>query len=214
MYNSRMRRLILSLVVFAASLGASCATGEERASSDTAATDTSRVGYVGVMDSTLPIDTLLHRFRATIADTPTVLSGAARSREALVNDLFAALRSNDSAAVRALVITPGEFAWLYYPHTKWTRPPYEMGPELVWLQVAANSEKGLVRLNRRYGGRTLRFESLICPDTTLVEGPNLVTEGCRVRFAVADSAPRELQLFGSLLNRSGRYKFVSYSNDL
>jgi hypothetical protein len=206
-----MRRLFAITLLLGSAATAGC-SGEPDATIDTAATDAPRT--VGVVDSTLPIDTLLRRFRATLPDTPSVLAGTAQSPEALVNELFTALRAGDTAAVRSLVLTPAEFAWLYYPHTKWTRRPYEMGPELVWFQVSANSEKGLVRLTRRYAGRTLRLESLLCPDSTLAEGPNIVTEGCRVRFAVADSASRDLRLFGSLLNRDGRYKFVSYSNDL
>jgi hypothetical protein len=203
--------LALVLVVVAA-----CERASERAGERSI--DTSRAAAVapsaGVIDSALPIDTLLHRFRAALPDTPTVLAGGAASPEALTRALLAALAGADTATLRALAITPGEFAWLYYPHTRWTRPPYEMGPELVWLQVRANSEKGLTRLARRYGGQRLRFGALACPDSAATEGPNTILEGCRVTFAVADSAPRELRLFGSLLRRDGRYKFVSYSNDL
>jgi hypothetical protein len=201
-----MRRLLpLPLIVLVAALGA-CGrdTAPGRADATTAT----------VVDSALPIDTLLHRFRATIPDTPSVLTGGAASPEALTRALLDALSDRDSLAVRALAISPGEFAWLYYPHTKWVRPPYEMGPDLVWLQVRASSEKGLVRLERRFAGQRLRLVSLACPDSGLTEGPNTVIEGCRVSFAVADSAARDLRLFGSLLARDGRYKFVSYSNDL
>lgn len=170
--------------------------------------------YIGVIDSTLPIDTLLHRFRGAVADTPTALVGGEATPERLTRALLTALSAQDTATLRRLVISRAEFAWLYYPHTMWTRPPYEMGPDLVWLQVGANSEKGVVRLIRRYGGSRLRFEALLCPDSVNVEGPNRVIPGCTVRFAAADSAPRELRLFGSLLNRDGQYKFVSYANDL
>ena len=168
----------------------------------------------GIVDSALPIETLLHRFRATTTDTPSVLTGGAESPEALTRALLAALEAGDTSAVRNLAISRAEFAWLYYPHAKWTRPPYEMGPGLVWLQIAASNDKGFVRLVRRYGRSRLRFESLACPDSGAREGPNVVISGCRVRFAAADSASRDLQLFGSLLNRDGRYRFVSYSNDL
>lgn len=169
---------------------------------------------VGVVDSTLPIDTLLRRFRATLPDTPVVLAGGAASPASLTHAFLGALQIHDTATLRALVLSPSEFAWLFYPHSRWTRPPYAMGPELVWLQVGANSEKGLVRLVRRYGGQPLRLDALLCPDSSVAEGPNVLTEGCRVRFAVGDSAPRDLQLFGSVLRRDGRYKFVSYANDL
>lgn len=199
---------LLSLT-FAAAIAA-CAVNTPAAGSGASAEATAR----GIVDSALPIETLLHRFRATTTDTPSVLNGGAVSPEALTRGLLAALEAGDTSAVRNLAISRAEFAWIYYPHAKWTRPPYEMGPGLVWLQITASNDKGYVRLVRRYGGRRLRFEALTCPDTGLHEGPNVVISGCRVRFAAADSAAREMQLFGSLLNRDGRYRFVSYSNDL
>lgn len=207
-----MHRSPLLLVVAAAAFGvAACDRGVSADDADASAT---AAASAGVVDSALPIDTLLHRFRATIPDTPTVLTGGESSPERLTRALLAALESHDTATVRRLVLSRAEFAWLYYPHTIFTRPPYEMGPELLWLQISANSEKGAVRLLRRYGGSPLRLDALLCPDSVQQEGPNTVTAGCRVRFSAADSAARDLRLFGSLLNRDGRYKFVSYANEL
>lgn len=168
----------------------------------------------GVVDSALPIPVLLERFRATTVDTPTVLGGGAERPEALVRALLDAVSARDTVALRSLVMSRAEFAWLYYPHTKYVARPYELGPELVWLQHVAGSETGAVRLLERYGGSRLRLDALLCPDSVLVEGPNRITAGCRVRFAAADSAPRTLQLFAGLLARDGRYKFLSYANDL
>ena len=168
----------------------------------------------GVIDSALPIPVLLDRFRATTSDTPTVLTGGAATPEALVRRLLEAVSTHDTTALRDLVMSRAEFAWLYYPHTKYTARPYELDPALLWLQFGNTSETGAVRLLQRYGGARLRYEGLLCPDSVLVEGPNRITPGCRVRFAVADSAPRTLQLFAGLLARDGRYKFLSYANDL
>lgn len=198
-------------LVALAALATALAACDRAATPDQAPASTPRAG---VVDSALPIDTLLHRFRATLPDTPSTLAGGASSPEALTRALLRALQSQDSATVRRLVISPSEFAWLYYPHTRFTRPPYELGPELLWLQLGMASEKGAVRLVRRYGGVPLRFEALTCPDSAAIEGPNRILTGCRVRFAAADSAARELQLFGSLLQRDGHYKFVSYANEL
>lgn len=169
-------------------------------------------GYV--VDSALSIDTLLARFRQTVADTPTTLAGGEASAEQLAREFLRAVSSNDTATVRRLVVNRAEFAWLYYPHTRFTRPPYEMGPDLLWLQINEASEKGIVRLLRRYGGSSLGFEALACPDSVTPEGPNRITTGCRIRFAASDSAARTMQLFGSLLQRDGRWKFVSYANEL
>lgn len=169
---------------------------------------------VGVVDSALPIPVLLERFQATIPDTPQVLTGGAATRDALVHALLDAVAHRDTLALRRLVMSRAEFAWLYYPHSKYVARPYELGPELVWIQHVSESETGAVRLLERFGGSRVRFEALLCPDSVIVEGPNRITPGCRVRFAVADSAPRTLQLFAGLLARDGRYKFLSYANDL
>jgi hypothetical protein len=112
------------------------------------------------------------------------------------------------------VLSRAEYAWLYYPHTRYTRPPYELGAELLWIQISENSEKGIVRLLRRYGGSTLRYQALSCPDSSVTEGPNTLLGPCRVTFAAADSAARTLQIFGSIISRDGQVKFVSYANEL
>lgn len=168
----------------------------------------------GTVDSALPLETLLARFRATLPDTPTVLAGGAASPDALSRALLEALGRRDTARVRSLVVSRAEFAWLYYPHSPNTRPPYVLEPELVWMTLAAASEKGAGRLLGRFGGTPLRLERVTCPDTGVAEGPNQVYRGCRVRFAPAEGGVREMQLFGALLRRDGRYKFLSYANDL
>lgn len=179
----------------------------------TPSTDSAQpVGYV--VDSALSIDTLLARFRATIADTPSTLAGGEASAERLAREFLRAVSSNDSTSIRRLVVNRAEFAWLYYPHTRFTKPPYELGPELLWLQMNEASEKGIVRALRRYSGSALRFEALVCPDSVSVEGPNRIRMGCQLRFATADSAARTMRMFGSLLERDGRWKIISYANDL
>jgi hypothetical protein len=193
------------LVLCAAAIALACG-GDARPSAD--------VPSAGVVDSTLPIAELLNRFQATLADSPRTLVGGAESPEALTRALFAAVAASDTSALRALIVSRAEFGFLYYPHSQFTRAPYELAPDLVWLTMVAASEKGAGRLLTRYGGRTLRFEALLCGDTAQTEGPNLIRRGCRVRFAVPDSGVREVQLFGALLARDGRTKFLSFANDL
>lgn len=208
--RSRLPRAAVLLAVAAAATGALACGG-----ADAERADAPRDLPPGaIIDSALPIDTLLARFRATIPDTPTTLAGGERSPERLTRSLLGAISAHDTATIRRLVLSRAEFAWLYYPHTRYTRRPYELGPALLWIQVSENSEKGIVRLLRRYGGSTLRFDALACPDSAATEGPNTLIGPCRVTFAAADSAARTLQVFGSIIARDGQYKFVSYANEL
>ena len=204
-----MRAVVILTLALALAVGAACRAGESGRS-----LDRSGAPGGGVVDSVLPIPELLARFRAATADTPTTLSGGETSPDRLARALLVALTKRDTLAVRALAVSRGEFAWLYYPHSKFTAPPYELGPQLVWIPLVAASDKGAGRLLERFGGRTLRFEAITCPDSASSEGPNTLLAGCRVRFAVGDSAARELRLFSSLLSRDGHYKFLTYTNDL
>jgi len=205
------RHLPLAILLLVVSLACDASARAGDAADTPAATP---VPAAGTVDSALPLAELLARFRATVRDTPTTLVGGAPSADDLARALLRAVSANDTATVRALLVSRAEFAWLYYPHSRFTAPPYELGPELVWFTTVSASDKGAGRLLARYGGRALHFERLLCADSVEVEGPNTVQRGCRVRFAVADSAPRELQIFGALLRRDARYKFLSYANDL
>ena len=201
---------LMFLTATSAVMSVSACSGREssRTAEDTGAPT------AGVIDSALPIPVLLSRFRAVTADTPSTLTGGADSPERLARALLTALSARDTVAVRTLAMSRGEFAWLYYPHTKFTAPPYELGPQIVWIPLVAASDKGAGRLLERYGGRALRFEAISCPDSASTEGPNTIITSCTVRFAVDDSAARQLRLFSSLLSRGGQYKFLTYTNDL
>ena len=198
---------MLRHLIIAGALGTAVACGREPRQA-------AEVPSGGVVDSTLPMPELIRRFQATVADTPSTLVGGADSPEALTRLLLSTLAARDTAVLRTLIVSRAEFAFLYFPHSQYTRPPYELAPELVWLTMVSASEKGAGRLLTRFGGRSLRFERLECTDGTDEEGPNRIQRGCRVRFAVPDSGVREVQLFGALLQRGGRYKFLSFANDL
>jgi hypothetical protein len=115
---------------------------------------------------------------------------------------------HDTADLRAMVMSRAEFAYLYYPHTQYTRRPYELPPELLWFQIGQNSEKGIVRVLRRLGGQPLGVRSTKCEDEPEKVGPTRLWNRCLVRRAGAEE-----RLFGSIMELDGRYKFVSYANE-
>lgn len=166
------------------------------------------------VDSIFPIDEEIRRFQTSIPDSVSELSAAAVSRDELVTRFFAALESNDRAAMQELALTTAEFAYLFYPHTRYTRRPYELSPALLWFQLENSGSKGLARVLIRYGGRPLASRGYVCSAEPEIEGPNRLWSGCTVQH-VADSGDTvSLSLFGGIIERDGRFKFINFANRL
>jgi hypothetical protein len=156
----------------------------------------------------------LRRFRANIPDTATQLASDFTSRDDLVRRFIAAAASADSGTLRALHISLAEFAWLYFPASEFSRPPYEMKPGLMWSRSSASSNRGLTKAMQLLGGTAPRMERLHCADEPRRQDGNIVWEGCVVYWRSADGEPREARLFGGIIERDGRVKFLSYINNL
>ncbi len=173
------------------------------------------------VDSIFPIEEEIRRFREGMTPTDE-LSGGAASREALVDALLRGLEAADAEGVAGLALTRTEFAYLYYPYTIYTAPPYELSPALVWFQQQNRSSRGLTRLLQRYAGKPLFDTGFSCPDDGEPFGPGRIWHGCTVLGLVTEEvaepgAPTgavEERLFGSILRVGDRYKFVSFSNEL
>jgi hypothetical protein len=82
-----------------------------------------------------------------------------------------------------------------------------------WLLLEQNSLKGQTRLLRYYGGRPLPLVDHACLGEKL-EGENRTYEQCTLRMRRADGEHEDVRLFGSILERDGRYKILSLSNRL
>lgn len=167
----------------------------------------------GVVDSILPMAEHLRRFREGLTATDT-LRHASPTRDALVDRLARAIASRDSADLNAMVLDRGEFAWLYYPSSMLSRPPYEAPPELLWGQILAASNEGARKLVAHLGGVSkASAEAIRCPEPK-TEGANQLYERCTVRFRAPGRTPLEGILFGTIIARDGRFKFIGLSNHL
>lgn len=164
-------------------------------------------GYV--VDSILPPEEALRRFRAGVAPV-TRLEGPA-SRDELVERFLGALLARDSAALARLAIDRAEFAYLVYPESRLARPPYRQPPEIAWLTLRLASEGGLRRLLSR--APAVHPLGIVCPDSAVAEGRMRITTGCAVRVREA-GATRPVRLFGRLVELDGRWKIVGFDGDL
>lgn len=176
-----------------------------------AATPSAR-GPETTIDSVVPREVALERFRDGLPEV-TALAGGAPSREALVRGFASALAAGDAATLRGLALDRAEFAWLYYPTTPQGLPPYDLSPGLLWSLLDLHGERGLRRALEEHGGKPARYLGHSCDPRAGHEGVNTVYGPCVVRLTVAGERI-EQRLFGLILERGGRFKFVSLANTL
>lgn len=201
------RLLPLAALVTAAAIGAACAEPAKDAPAPKA----------GVIDSALPIAELLRRFRTELPDTAPVRAFAhgAPSRDSLVRRFVAALNARDTNAMREMMLSKAEFAWLYYDEHFLSKPPYEMPPWLMWQRAIQLSDNGLATAFGEFGGRALAFERVTCPDSVpKASGALQLWDFCVVRMRTPSREVIENRFFGTIVGRDGRWKFVSYASDL
>ncbi|MEO8333374.1 MAG: hypothetical protein ABI664_00275 [bacterium] len=168
-------------------------------------------GYV--VDSILPVEEELRRFRAALpGDSATAFTGGSKSREALVRRFVKALVANDTSDLQAMAVHGREFADLYYPESPYTHPPFRQSPALAWSLIQNPSTSGLTRLVRRLGGKPMSYVSHNCDAKVLHEGRNTRYAGCIITIVDAEGKTVTKRYFGSIVERDGQYKFMSYTN--
>ncbi len=203
---------LIPLLLLACALGACERARAESADGPASASASAPVAPGTVVDSARTVEDDLRAFREGLPPV-AALEGGAASRDELVRGWVLAVEENDTATIRRLVLSRAEFAYLYYPSSRFTGPPTQLEPSLLWFMMQQNSEKGIVRVLRRLGGKTLGYTGHDCtPPTT--EGPNRLWERCSVELGSPPADFQATQLFGSVMEHGGRFKFVSYANGL
>lgn len=165
------------------------------------------------VDSALPADEALRRFRADLHEKSDSLIGGFTSREALVRELLHALERGDTLALEPLVISRAEFAFLYYPTSPLSKPPYELSPSLMWFQLQESNRSAAFALLARRGGAPLGYVGHACARSEH-HGENTIWSACYITRRMPDGSERRERLFGSIIERDGSYKFVALSNEL
>ena len=224
-YKFRMKNrswVLLTLIALVGCVG----SREERA--QRATVDSARADSIGrarqdsinraspgyVIDSILPVEEELRRFRAAIGGTTvTRLANGLSSREDLVGRFMTALSLRDSSAMKHIALNAREFADLVYPESPYTHPPYRQSPALVWYQIQNGSRSGLTRVLSRLGGQPIRYVDSRCEPKPDRQGRNTIWTNCTVRIISPADDTTVHRLFGSIIERDGAFKIVSYRNE-
>ncbi len=174
------------------------------------------------IDSILPMPEYIRRFREGLVE-PLKLANGAESRDGLVRQFLVGVSRQDTAALGKLLITRAEFAWLIFPEHLYAIPPYELDPAVFWMQLQGEDQTGFHRLLKRYGGKPLALLGFTCHRDTLqivtrppTPSTPVIWSPCQVRYRVSygtEDSTFTKRLFGSIVVRDGRAKFLTYSND-
>lgn len=169
-------------------------------------------GYV--IDSVRPIAEEVRRFSASIGGRPVMaLAQASPSRDALVRRIVRDVVTGDTADLRATVVTPREFIDLIYPSSPYTHRPYEQPPGMVWMQIDNRSASGFTRLVRRRAHQPARLLGYACGPRPDRQGANTLWLNCTLRLSDEMSGTSSTQRwFGSIIERGGRFKVMSFAN--
>jgi hypothetical protein len=165
------------------------------------------------IDSVVPRAVALARFQGA-SSRAAALTGGAPSRDELVRRFARAVEAGDTASLRRMVLSRGEFAFLYYPTSRQGMPPYDLSPDLLWFMMVEQSNRGATALIQERSGGSLGYAGYRCLGDSTVEGRNTLWGPCLVRRKQAVGDTVEERLFGPIVERDGRFKFVSYSNKL
>jgi hypothetical protein len=165
------------------------------------------------VDSVVPREVALARFQEA-SQRATALEGGAPSRDALVRAFVRAVETKDTASLRCMVVSRGEFAYLYYPTSAQGLPPYSLSPDLYWFMTVQQSNRGVYHLVNELGGKHLPYAGYHCQGDSTVEGENTLWGPCLINTVQRGGDTLPQRLFGPIVARGGTYKFLSYSNKL
>ena len=168
-------------------------------------------GYI--VDSIFPVEEELRRFREKLGGTPaTQFANSSPSRDALVERVVRDVARNDTTDLRSALISAREFADLIYPSSPYMRPPYRQAPQLVWTMIQNPSTSGYLRLVRRRVDSALVMKRYTCKEEPEVQGENKLWSDCILHLTSRTGEASTQKWFGTIVERKGRFKLMSFRN--
>jgi hypothetical protein len=140
--------------------------------------------------------------------TDTALRGYAESTEELGQAVVDALNGGDKKALHALRAGREEYVTVLYP----AFPKTAFDADFAWNNLNRKCTVGVEKWLRRFGRRDLTFTGI------RFERPTESYEGLRLHrgtvlsVRLPDGETRDLEILGSVVEREGRFKLLSYDD--
>ena len=141
------------------------------------------------------------------------LPNSHESPEALARAVLAAVEQRDADALRTLALTKEEFIEHVWPELPAARPERNLTSAWVWGDLNQKSNIMLRETLAAHGGRKHTLLSVrFLGDTTRYTSYRVHREG-ELTVKEVSGTERNLRVFGSVIEKDGRYKVFSYVVD-
>jgi hypothetical protein len=141
------------------------------------------------------------------------LANAHDSPEALARAVLAAVETGDADALRALALNKDEFVEHVWPDLPAARPERNLSPGFVWGDLNQKSNVTLRDTLAAHGGKKYELISIRYLGETTQYGSYRVHRESELTIRDAGGVERQIRVFGSTIEKGGRYKAFSYVID-
>jgi hypothetical protein len=141
------------------------------------------------------------------------LEPAASSPRELAQAVLAALERRDVDQLRSLALNEREFREHVWPDLPAARPERNLPFSFVWGDLHEKSEAALAMTLSRFGGMAFGLRDVEFMEGTSRYATYVVHRKTSLLVRDVGGRQERLHLFGSVLNKQGRYKVFSYVVD-
>lgn len=141
------------------------------------------------------------------------LEGSRGSADELARAVLDALQQRDLEALRGLALSEQEFREHVWPELPAARPERNLPFSYVWGDLFQKSESMLLRTIEAHGGRHYELVRIGFRGETTPYASYLVHRDGELTIKDEEGVERQLRVFGSVLEKDGRFKVFSYVVD-
>ena len=132
------------------------------------------------------------------------------SPEALARAVLEAMERRDAGALNALALSESEFREHVWPELPAARPERNLPFSYVWGDLHQKSDAGLRQTLARHGGAKYVLAAIRFKGETTEYQSYRVHRQSEVTLRDAQNREQNARLFGSVIEKDGRYKVFSY----
>ena len=150
---------------------------------------------------------------SAISCSSAALPNAHESPEALSRAVLGAIEAGDTDALRSLALNKEEFTEHVWPELPAARPGRNLSPSFVWGDLSQKSNIMLRGTLSAHGGKEYTLVRILFLGETTQYDSYRVHRESELTVKAADGIEKQLRVFGSVLEKGGRYKVFSYVID-